>query len=254
MIKKIMAFLVLLTLCLGAMSCATSGIQYTLSADGTYYIATGYESSNKELTSLRIPDEYKGLPVRAVDNGIGWLQVVSDVTKISLPEGLICLDTFFANTAYYEDEDNWEEISEDGVTYKALYLDDYLLDVQIVSGEKDGFHSFTVKDGTKGIVSGAFFDASYHLTLPASLDFIGSGIGLDKITIQKRCQLFDHGDNQRITYLSSTEQWKALTADVEEYRGAMTFYEDPAYNADELLENGYNVWVVHCTDGTCVYN
>ena len=99
MFKKIMGLLVLLTLCLGATSCATSGIQYTLSADGTYYIATGYESGDKMLTSLRVPDEYKGLPVKAVDDGIGWTQVVADVTKISLPEGLICLGTYFAQVA-----------------------------------------------------------------------------------------------------------------------------------------------------------
>ena len=248
----------LLALCLGISSCATAGIQFTLSKDGTYYIASGYESGT-ELTKLNIPAEYKGLPVKGLSNQMDHRQVVEGTTAISLPEGLICLDANFWATAYYADEGNWETVTEDGVTYRALYLNSYLLSVEIVSGKKtDGFNSFTVKDGTKGIASLAFADDSsvaYRLTIPSSVDFLGSSVAVNKTEVEKRCNLFGSSSNhKRITFGGTAEEWKELTVDLEDQVGEMTFYEDPAYDARDILATGYGIWIVNCTDGTCVYD
>lgn len=90
-----------------------------------------------------------------------------DCTKlrsISLPSGLTFIsDSAFENTAFYNNDDNWEN----GV----LYIGEYLL-----RAKEDISGSYTVKGGTTLMTSGAFYNCALleSITLPDTISVLGS--------------------------------------------------------------------------------
>ncbi len=185
--KKLLSVLLIVamlgTLAIGLSSCGGTVLEYELSELGDYYIVTGAKMVGK---TLNIPAEYKGLPVREIGfkafyddkysnietlvipdsvKEIGYFAFggCASLTSITLPETLdyIASDAF-SFTGYYEDEDNWE----DGL----LYLDNYLL-----AASEDYTGECVVKEGTRCIVGGSFFECEglTSITVPNGVVSIG---------------------------------------------------------------------------------
>lgn len=134
--------------------------------EGTITIATEAFYGCDDLTGITIPDGVKAIGERA-------FQYCRALADISIPDSVTSIgyDVFY-DTAYYRDENNYE----DG----ALYIGNHLIDV-----DDDFAGSFTVRDGTVTIAAGgsygggnSAFARCYSLTsvtLPDSIKSIGPG-------------------------------------------------------------------------------
>lgn len=139
----------------------TANVKYTLSSDGTYYIAAGFtdEASRDSATSLIISPTYLGKPVKEIIKGTYGYG--SGLTNIEIPDSITHIaNSCFNNTSFYTDDENYEN----GV----LYLGKFVLRVK--SGTVG---EITVKYGTIGIADSAFAGiAATKVTLPESLEYI----------------------------------------------------------------------------------
>ncbi len=137
----------------------SQGLTYTLSADKKHYIVS---MGNCTDTEIYISETYNGLPVKEIKNSAFYGQTA--VTKVHLPDSIEIIGSqAFYNTAFYNDENNWE----DG----ALYIGKHL-----VAFKTDVSGSYTVKEGTLTIAAYAFNNATITgISLPTSLKYIGEG-------------------------------------------------------------------------------
>lgn len=117
-------------------------------------------STNVKLTSVNFSEGLETINFAA-------FMACTALASFSLPDTLTDIDSWvFENTAYYNDESNWEN--------NVLKNNGWLLEVGDISGS-----SYKIDDDVKGIASMAFFDCSAQdlksLTLPAGLRYISSG-------------------------------------------------------------------------------
>ncbi len=111
-------------------------------------------SSCKSLKSIVIPDS-----VETIENG-AFCDCTS-LESITIGNGVRSIDTYaFSNTAYYNNESNWED--------NILYIGAYLIDT------KSPTTDYTIKEGTKCIANDAFnYRALHSITIPDSVTSIG---------------------------------------------------------------------------------
>ena len=129
--------------------------------DGTGCIGYSSVSGCKGVTSVIIPEGVKYINIYAFYG--------TPINDITIPDSVVKIDHgAFANTAYYNDESNWE----DGI----LYLGNHLIEAK-----KDISGMAVIKNGTKYICDEAFYysglNTDNHLTaviIPASVISIGS--------------------------------------------------------------------------------
>ena len=120
-------------------------------------------STDVKLTSVNFSEGLETIDFSAFRN-------CTALASFSLPDTLTDIDSWvFENTAYYNDESNWEN--------NVLKNSGWLLAVGDISGS-----SYKIDDDVKGIASLAFYDCSAQdlksLTLPAGLRYISSeGLG-----------------------------------------------------------------------------
>lgn len=117
-------------------------------------------STNVKLTSVNFSEGLETIDYSAFMD-------CTALSSFSLPDTLTDIDFWaFKDTAYYNDESNWEN--------NVLKNNGWLLEVGDISGS-----SYKIDDDVKGIASQAFFDCSAQdlksLTLPAGLRYISSG-------------------------------------------------------------------------------
>ena len=92
----------------------------------------------------------------------------SSLADIKLPDNIKEIgNNFLQNTAYYQNDDNWEHNDD----FSALYIDDYLIECNLINT-----CSYSVNEGTKVIADSAFAYESGLLSVdfPSSLKAIGS--------------------------------------------------------------------------------
>lgn len=116
-------------------------------------------STNVKLTSVNFSEGLETIDFAAFMD-------CTALSSFSLPDTLTDIDSWaFKDTAYYNDESNWEN--------NVLKNNGWLLEVGDISGS-----SYQIDDDVKGIASEAFFDCSAQdlksLTLPAGLRYISS--------------------------------------------------------------------------------
>ncbi len=120
-------------------------------------------STNVKLTSVNFSEGLETIDFSAFRH-------CTALSSFSLPDTLTDIDSWaFEDTAYYNDESNWEN--------NTLKNNGWLLAVGDISG-----FSYKIDDDVKGIASLAFYDCSAQdlksLTLPAGLRYISSeGLG-----------------------------------------------------------------------------
>ena len=170
------------------------GVSFTLSEDGTYYVAgrrsfsfAEEEAFADELADVKIPGRYNGKPVKEIGKNAFWqdkkiktlcigdgverinewaFNGCTNLMEISLPNSLnlICYGVF-GGSGYVNTESNW---TENGV----LYLDEWLLLVDMLRAGDSELDVFTVKDGTRGVASGAFMANGFaEIVFPDSVEY-----------------------------------------------------------------------------------
>lgn len=134
--------------------------------EGTVTISEDAFYRCEGLTGITIPDSVKTIGDRA-------FEYCTALADISIPDSVNLIGyEVFNDTAYYTDENNWE----DG----ALYIGNHLIDV-----DDDFAGAFTVRDGTVTIAAGGGYGSGHNafagcqsltsVTLPDSIKSIGSG-------------------------------------------------------------------------------
>lgn len=183
-------------------SCSPTSETLYENAFNFYRTAGQISISGRDITTkgeLEIPAEADGLPVNSIcqggfdnyseitsvfiQNSMTYIgeRAFADCTRlknIGLSSHLVGIGAnAFANTAFYNNKDNWYE--------DALYIGDYLIKVNAsVSGE------FRVRDGTKVIASSAFEGCTNidEVIIPDSVKYIGKDAFLDSGVIENRSE------------------------------------------------------------------
>ena len=125
--------------------------------DSVTSIGSSAFSGCSGLTSIAIPDS-------VISIGDAAFEYCTGLASITIPDSVTSIgQNAFYNTAYYNDETNWE----DGV----LYIDKHLI---VANTSLSG--TYTIKDGTLVIAIAAFYDCTglMNITIPGSVTSIGS--------------------------------------------------------------------------------
>lgn len=160
----------------------TEALKYSLNADRESYTVTG--ATTEVVNELILPSEYNGLPVTAIGTlafngytnltsvtipdsvtsiGVLAFQDCTSLATITIPDSVTTIkNNAFLNTAYYKDENNWED--------RVLYIGKHF-----IRAERTLSGNYTVKDGTKTIADEAFFGCNKltDVTIPGSVTDIG---------------------------------------------------------------------------------
>lgn len=221
---------------------------YDVLEDGTASI-TRYRGSEADLT---IPSEIDGYKVTQIfdgafhDNenlksvtipntvtyiGQGAFAFCTSLADINIPDSVTYIDSWiFAETKWYENQ-------PEGVVYAGNFAYAY-------KGEMPAGTTITLKNGTKGIVGGAFNQCVNlkGITIPDSVTYIGAiafkNTGLSSITIPHSVTSIEYAAFQNCENLKSV----TIPADVE-YIGLYAF----GYFYDEISEKMVKV------DGFTIY-
>lgn len=224
--------------------------------EGTYYVAHGYVNERAQPKKVVVPETYNGLPVKAIEYGAFYSQTIVEMTELSLPDSLWAIYGAPINTsAFYQNEENWTIETRDGVTYKALYVDNYLLKL-IIECQEGAHASYRVKDGTLGI-SALFLDEGCEnlssLYIPESVRFIAADVEEEEDTYKISNRFYiTHSSTRngrwdlRILFDGNSAKWRNMTSEVT------------AYTLDEYNEryadasSGITV-IVECNDDVIVH-
>ncbi len=187
--KKIVSLLLVLLLMFSVVFCvpvsaasnSDGKFYYELSYDDTYYII--YDTVSSIKGSVKIPKEFKGLPVKEIGDRAFWdcgkitsVTIYSNIEKIGENAFGMCKklskitlsdyvdyihSTAFDNTAFYDDVTN----RIGGVFYVGNHL---------IKADRDIEGNYRIKDGTKTIAEAAFVDCDLLKTvvLPDSITHI----------------------------------------------------------------------------------
>ena len=143
-------------------------LTYSLSGGGVLTIRGTGEMSESIYPNYSPFDNNKSITSVIVEEGVTTICTrafygCTNLTSISLPSTIKRIDGYaFVNTAYYNDEQNWEN----GV----LYIGNYL-----IAASKDISGNYLIKDGTIAIAHCAFSNCTSltGVTMPNSVKHIG---------------------------------------------------------------------------------
>lgn len=130
--------------------------EYFLNKDGTVQVSS-YLGKDSEVV---IPDTIEGCPVTGISSYT--FEGCDFITKIKIPDTVITVgDEAFSDTAYYKNEDNWDN--------GTLYVDKVLYEVS-----EDAEGEFTVREGTTAIAYYAFVGCEKltEITIPGSVKIL----------------------------------------------------------------------------------
>ena len=203
-------------------------------SDGVASIGDGVFNGCDSLTSITIPGSVTSI-------GGGAFSSCTSLTSISIPDSVTSIGTnAFSGTAYYNNEQNWEN--------DVLYLGKYLIE-----SKKDLSGNYQIKDGTALIANSAF---SYcknlaSVTIGDSVSSIGEyafswchrltsvTIGDGVTSIGERA--FEYCDSLRTVYYNGTEEeWNNI--DIEDYNFDLTDADIYYYSESEPSDGEGNYW------------
>ena len=179
---------------------------YTIK-DGTRIIADSAFSNFDNLISVTIPDS-----VTSIGNSV--FEDCTNLASITIGNGVTSIGRWaFYNTAYYNDESNWNT----GV----LYISDCLIDT---NDDFDSTTDYIIKDGTRIIANYAFSGCTSltSVTIPNSVTSIGSSAfdscrSLRNVTIPNSVTsigfgaFYDCTNLTNVYYAGTEDEWNNIT-------------------------------------------
>ena len=174
-------------------------------ADSTYNMCTA-------LTSVVIPEYI----TRVEEDAFDGCTAIASVKFLGSPAYVGA--RAFDDTAFFKNMSNWEG--------DLLYCDGVLL------AAKDAGKSVTVKDGTKVIAGGVFYEDGVleTISLPASLKYVGLGA------------FFDCSSLKKAIYAGTAQAWEHVSM----WEGnASLYYAEKVFLNQEVTEPEYTVTVIY---------
>lgn len=191
------------TLAFSLTSCGGPTMEFVLSEDGTYYVVDQirFKKANEEVI---IPEEYKGLPVKAIGDG-AFISEMNDssISKLTIPASVTIMEDYigefcryssdtsaFVTDVYYGGtEQQWFTMMDGGnCTYYNLYINETLVTSPTIPADMDaipaeyanGCQSLTevILPSTVTSVGNAAFSDCFNLatiTIPETVSSIGGG-------------------------------------------------------------------------------
>ena len=203
---------------------------------GYRVFSVGYELfyGNTTITKVTVSEGVASIGTRAFMD-------CTNLAVIELPDSLENVGfKAFHNTAYYNDQSNWE----DNDPLSALYCDGVLLDTKSSIPEH-----YTVKDGTRILADSAFLESHVNsVVLPKSLETIGwcafeKCKDLESITLPKnlKCICSDAFSGcaalKTVYYGGTASQWSGI--DIREYENDYLLEANRVYNYDPYCSHEY---------------
>ena len=193
------------------------GLEFELSADGTYYIVAGI--GNCTDTEIVIPSTYNGKPVKEI--GYNAFGECTSITKVVIPEGV----TTIGPHSFYICTGLKEVVIPDGVT--SIGVDAFNSCVSLTE--------IYIPEGITAISDRAFIDCESlrSIVLPEGVTYIGdqafSGcLKLTRITIP-----------EEIEYVGSYAFWRCSELTISMYAGIDTSGWDMHWNPSNCEINEY---------------